>query len=117
MIKRSIQRVLHALRGLGYATKNDLAFRTQIYLSLVVAIIVISLFKTISATESLFILLACSLILITELQNSALESALNKLHPQLNEHIKHSKDMAAGAVLIAGLFLLVTLIVIGCGKL
>jgi diacylglycerol kinase len=49
------------------------------------------------------------LILITELQNSALEYALDHLHPDTHENIGRSKDMAAAAVLLAGLLLLIVL--------
>jgi diacylglycerol kinase len=66
-------------------------------------------FTPISSLEVLMIVLAYSLVLITELQNSAVEIALNKIHPERDESIRKTKDMAAGAVLIAGLFLLFTL--------
>ena len=46
------------------------------------------------------LLLNCSLVLAAELFNTALEHALDHLHPELHPAIKVSKDCAAGAVLI-----------------
>ncbi len=75
--------------------------------------VVLAFLLPLDRMETLFIILSYFLILITELQNSAIEAALDQLHPGLNDHIGISKDMAAGAVLLAGLFLLITLVVIG----
>ena len=117
MFKKYFNRFPHAIRGLGYAVANDFGFRTQIYLGVTIGFLVTIFLVPISSTEFLFILLAAVLVLITELQNSALEAALDQLHPELHDSIKRSKDMAAGAVLIAGLFLLIVLVVIGWGRL
>ncbi len=116
MIKKYISRFPHAFRGISHAVKNDFGFRTQIYLGSVVAVIITIVFQPLAAWEFLFLILACTIVLITELQNSALEAALDRLHPELHDDIKYSKDMAAGAVLIAGIFLLTVIIVIGYGK-
>lgn len=67
------------------------------------------LLSPLSQIELLFIGLAWILILITELQNSSFEEALDLLHPKLDERVKRSKDMAAGATLLAGLFLVFVL--------
>ncbi len=103
----------HALRGLYHATKNDFGFRSQLYLIAVIAALTFIIFERLTLTEILFIILASLLILITELQNSALEAALDKLHPELNDQIKHSKDMAAASVLVAGLLLGIVIVVSG----
>lgn len=109
MITRYLRRFPHAVRGLLFALRFDFGFRTQVYgLGLVVAAALFILFP-LNPTELLFVCLAYFLILITELQNSALEIALDKLHPELNDAIGKSKDLAAGAVLLAGFFLLAVL--------
>lgn len=112
MIKKYLNRFPHALRGIKHATLNDSSFRHQIYTGAAIVFIITALFEPLETFELLFILLAWTLILITELQNSALEAALDQVHPELHNNIKVSKDMAAGAVLIAGIFLLVVLSVI-----
>jgi len=68
------------------------------------------IFSPLAAVEWLFIGLCWTLILITELQNSALEEALNRIHPELHENIGHSKDMAAGAVLLAVAYTIATVV-------
>lgn len=56
--------------------------------------------------EALLLLFSCVLIVVSELHNSALEAALNRLHPELHDEIKASKDIAAAATLTAALFAL-----------
>jgi diacylglycerol kinase len=112
MITRYLKRFPHALRGLLFALRHDFGFRTQVYgIGLVVAL-VLYILAPLSSIEALLLLLAYCLILITELQNSALEIALDKLHPELHSAIGKSKDLAAGAVLLAGIFLAVVIVVL-----
>lgn len=117
MLKKYLVRFPHAFRGIHYALVNDFGYRTQVYLGIGIGIFVAIYFKPLAVWEFLFLVLAWSLILITELQNSALEAALDRLHPELHDDIKRSKDMAAGAVLTAGIFLLIVLITIGYSRL
>ena len=109
MIKRYLQSFPHAIAGILYALKNDFGFRKQFYGIGIVLVAAVFIFSPLTSTEFLFVALAYVLVLITELQNSALEAALDKLHPELHETIGVSKDMAAGAVFIAGLFLVIVL--------
>jgi diacylglycerol kinase len=67
-------------------------------------------------TEILFLALSYALILITELQNTSFEKALDKLHPELHDDIGASKDIAAAAVLTAGLFALCVVLVISAER-
>lgn len=116
MIKKYLSRFPHAIRGIIYATLNDSSYRHQLYLSAIVIIGYLYFITPLDKFEFLFILLACALILITELQNSAIEAALNRLHPELHESIKQSKNMASGAVLTAGIFLATTLVAIAYSR-
>lgn len=116
MIRKYLNRFPHAFRGLAYAAMNDFGYRTQLYFGVAIGIFIFEFYNPISKFEFLFLLLAYFLILITELQNSAFEAALDKLHPEIHNDIKISKDMAAGAVLTAALFLVIVLIVIGYSR-
>ncbi len=116
MVKKYLNRFPHAFRGLSYAAVNDFGYRTQLYLGIAIGVILYAFYNPLTKFEFLFILLAYSLILITELQNSALEAALDKIHPEKHDNIKISKDMAAGAVLTAAMFLIVVLVVIGYSR-
>lgn len=115
-MKKTITRFSHPLRGIGYALKHDRSYRTQVYTIGAVVIGVFYFLEPLEIWEALFILLAYALILITELQNSAFEAALDRLHPEIHEAIGRSKDMAAGAVLTAGVFLLLVLMLLLLGR-
>ncbi len=99
-----------AFAGIFYALKHDVSYRQQFYGIGAVVGLFIYYFDSISQTELFFIILAYTLILITELQNSSLEEALDHMHPELHHKIGRSKDMAAGAVLTAGFFLIFVLV-------
>lgn len=105
-IRKQKKRFGFALSGIRYAINKDKSFRQQWYGIGSIIIALIAFLSPLSANELLFTILTYILILITELQNSALEYALDHLHPDTHENIGRSKDMAAGAVLLAGLFLL-----------
>ena len=103
-IKRYLRRFRFAFGGLFYALRCDFSFRWQVIAAGGFLVAVGYFAWPLSSTEILFLILAYSLILITELQNSALEEALDHLHPELHDRIGRTKDMAAGSVLLAGFF-------------
>jgi diacylglycerol kinase (ATP) len=108
-VKKQLRRLRFAIAGIRYAVRTDKNFRTLWYgLGTVVALALYFLFP-LESSDLLFLLFSYTLILITELQNSALEYALDHLHPDAHENIGRSKDMAAGAVLLAGLFFFLVL--------
>lgn len=109
MLKRYTRGLPHAFRGIMYAIAHDVGFRTQFYIGGVFSIFVLYFLSPVSIEEFLFLATAAMLVLITELQNSALEHALDKIHPEKHESIKHSKDMASGAVLLAAGYCLLVL--------
>ena len=100
------------MRGIVYAIKHDRSYRSQVYLIGAIVAGIFIYFEPLAPWELLFVLLAYALILITELQNSALEAALDRMHPERHDMIGQSKDMAAGAVLTAGIFLLLVISVL-----
>jgi len=108
-IRRQLKRLGYALYGIHYAIRKDRSFRLQWYGLGSIVLIVVALLQPLTSIEFLFIAHAYMLILITELQNSALEYALDHLHPETHDSIGRSKDMAAGAVLIAGIFLTIVI--------
>jgi len=115
-MKQVIRKYSHPIRGIKYALRNDHSYRTQVYLFGAVVAGILVYFDPLAPWEILFVMLAYTLILITELQNSALETALNRMHPEKHEMIGQSKDMAAGAVLMAGVFLLVVIAALALGR-
>jgi len=111
-IIHNIKRFKYAFTGIFHALKTDSSYRTQTIGGALAIGIFSYLFWPLSEIEMLFLGLAWVLILITELQNSSFETALDHLHPELHDNIGNSKNMAAGAVLTAGFFLLFVILVI-----
>jgi diacylglycerol kinase len=111
-ITQNIRRLRFAFMGLAYAFVNDFSYRTQVWSVLLVLVVVYAVLQPLTQTEILFLGLSYTLILITELQNSSFEAALDHLHPELHDNIGRSKDMAAGAVLTAALFLVFVVVMI-----
>lgn len=103
---------MYAFKGIYFALCTDFSYQWQFYAGGIVVTAIGFLFWPLTQTELLFLGLAWALILITELQNTSFESALDHLHPELHDKIGRSKDMAAGAVLTAGFFLVFVVAVI-----
>lgn len=108
--EKNCKRLHYASRGILFAIRTDYSFRFQLYTIGIVVAALLFIFSPLTQTEFLFITLAYFLILITELQNSAFEGAVDQLHPELHHTIGRSKDMAAGAVLLAAMFLCIVIV-------
>lgn len=93
-----------AFSGIAHAFKHDRGFRIQIIVGSIGLGLATYLGWPLQTNEITLLSLATVLVLITELQNAALERALDRLHPEIHEDIRRSKDMAAGAVLFAAMF-------------
>lgn len=111
-MKNILFRLSHPVRGIKYALRHDISFLGQVILGAIVVGLVWFFFKPLSTTEWLFVALMWILVLITELQNSAIEEALDKLHPERHESIGRSKDMAAGAVMLAAIYAAIVIVVL-----
>jgi diacylglycerol kinase (ATP) len=95
------QRLSYSLQGIRTAWKLEASFRFQSLAALGVLALLIALRPPVVWWALL--LLNCGLVLAAELINTALEHALDHLHPDIHPAIKVSKDCAAGAVLIFSL--------------
>ena len=90
--------------GVSHAFRVDKSFRLEIVLGLPVFAVIAFLLSPLLPWELLLLVGSYLLILMVELVNTAFEKMLDKMHPEEHEVIKHSKDIAAGAVLIAFVF-------------
>src|SRR3989344_5426486 len=94
-----MDRLSNPLRGLKYAFMHDFAVRFETLVFGVIGIpTVYFLFGPFSARELLLLIFCWFFIVVTEIQNSAIEIALTKLHPEHDEAIGRSKDLASAAV-------------------
>lgn len=109
---KNTKRLSNAFYGIWVALVRDTNFRLHVLGGIFVLLPLCYYFWPLSEVEVLFLGLGWTLLVVTELQNSALEQALNHLHPKQHKTIGLSKDMAAGAVLFAAAFLIGVVVVI-----
>ena len=87
-----------AWAGITAAWRNERSFRTQV--GFTIALPVALLLLQVSAVWWAICLTIALLVLAAELFNTALESLIDHLHPEIHPAIKIAKDCAAGAVLL-----------------
>ncbi|QEM13855.1 diacylglycerol kinase family protein [Mucilaginibacter rubeus] len=105
-MKRLIRSFGFAFKGLGYAAHTQPNFRFHLVAG-TIAIILGFLFR-ISTAEWLWLMISIAIVLIAELLNTSLETLTDLVSPTYNEKAGRVKDVAAGAVVIAALFALIT---------
>jgi len=92
-------------RGVARAAITQRSFRIQL---LIFVLTVIAGFAFhISNTEWLFVILISGMVLSLEMINTALECIIDLVTEEYKEHVKHIKDITAGAVLISSLIALI----------
>jgi diacylglycerol kinase (ATP) len=96
-----LHRLSFSLQGICSAWKREASFRFQSLMAMAVLALLAVLRPP--AIWWALLLMNCALVLAAELFNTALEAALDHLHPDLHPAIKVSKDCAAGAVLVFSL--------------
>jgi diacylglycerol kinase (ATP) len=112
-----IERLSHPLRGLRYAFTHDSAIRFEIGVLGVIGLpLSYFIFGPFTAREMLLLVFCWFFIVVTELQNSAIEVALDKIHPEHDEAIGRSKDLASAAVVWAAIFGLICFLFVISGK-
>lgn len=105
-IKRRLRSFKYALNGMKILIKEEC--NARIHLPAAVLAIALSVILKISKEECLFILLSVSLVIITEIINSAIENICDFISRQKHQHIKKIKDLSAAAVLVAAIFAALT---------
>lgn len=96
-----------AFNGIIYALKNE--HNMQRHLVSAILVICLFYFLEISIFWWALIILCIGLVIAAELINSAIETLIDYLHPEIHEKIGHVKDMLAGMVLV----LSITALIIG----
>ncbi|MBE9584599.1 diacylglycerol kinase family protein [Mucilaginibacter sp. JRF] len=114
-MKKVIRSFGYAFKGIRYAYATQLNFR--IHSAATVIAIAAGLFLNISAAEWLWITVAITLVIITEMLNTALELLTDLTSPEYNPKAGHVKDISAGCVVIAAVFALITAAVVFLPKL
>lgn len=102
---------LYSLAGIRAAWKNEAAFRQEIFLCLV--LVPGAFWYGSNTIERVLLIGSCLLVLIVELLNSAVESAIDRIGEDRHTLSGRAKDMGSAAVLIALLLVIMTWGLIG----
>ena len=92
----------YAFRGLGFVFRHEQNFRIQIFCGIIALLAAFVLH--ISSTRFMILLFTCTLVLILECINTAIEGVSDIVKPRLSEQVEMIKDIMAGAVLLASFF-------------
>ena len=90
---------IYTFAGLETAWKNELAFRGEIVVAMVM--VPLALWIGRSAVERSLLIASILLILVTELLNSAIEAVVDRIGPERHELSKRAKDMGSAAAFIS----------------
>ena len=95
------QRAGFFLHGIACAWRSEVSFRHQAIAA--TGVVLILLWRRPALVWWALLLMNCGLVLAAELFNTALENALDHLHPEQHDAIRIAKDCAAGEVLVLSL--------------
>lgn len=99
-----------AFKGLGYAYSTQLNFRVHVFVAIVA--IAMGFWLHITAAEWQWILLCITMVMLTELLNTGIETLTDLVSPGYNKLAGHVKDISAAAVLVVAFFALITGLII-----
>lgn len=96
------------LRSFAYAINGLLKLVSTEHNAWIHAVATISVFGLawqcgVSRVDWMILLVAVAMVWVSEALNTAVEYLANAVSLEFNPHIKHAKDIAAGAVLLAAL--------------
>ena len=98
--KNIIESIVCALRGIKDGFKRERNFK--FYGKVAAIFFCINLLIKASYIEYGLYVVSSFLVFITEMINSAFERLIDYAHQEVNDELKYIKDIAAGAVLLAG---------------
>ena len=98
-IRKLLDSFKYAIDGIIYTIRTQRNMRLHFFAAIVV--LSLSFFLKISKIEVLILFFTVSLVLITEMINTSIESTIDLFTGKYHEAAKIAKNVAAGAVLIA----------------
>lgn len=112
MLQHRIRAFQAAFRGVAWLIRIEV--HPRIHLAITLMVVALGWWLHIPLAHWAYLFLAMGLVWSAEALNTALEKALDVLHPATHPTIGLAKDIAAGGVLLAALFaVLVGLVVLG----
>jgi diacylglycerol kinase (ATP) len=110
VIKKRLKSLVFAGRGLRYLVITEDSFKFQLLFSIM--FIIAGFYFDISSLEWCAQLIVMALVLSVEGLNSSIELLADYIQPNHDKKIGKIKDVAAGAVLVSGIFACVIVFVI-----
>jgi len=107
---RYFRSIKYAFNGLIYGLRTEK--NIQIWLGIALIMIGFSFWLQVTPTEFLISLIWLFLIGTSEYLNTSIEKLANRVTLEYDEQIKHVKDIAAGATLVASIGAIITGLVI-----
>ena len=107
--KKLFKSFTYAFKGIGYVVKHERNFR--IHLSCIIymfSILTLTDWFKLTRTDYAVLLVVSALVLSLEIVNTAVENSVNLASKEFTEYGRIAKDAAAGAVLIAAIFAVLT---------
>jgi len=98
-IGRLWRATLYSIAGIRAAWNNEAAFRQEVLLSVILAPAAFWLGG--STVERIMLLGSCLIVLITELLNSAVEAAIDRISDDKHRLSGRAKDLGSAAVFIS----------------
>ena len=104
-LARIIDAAAYSMRGLGYAWKNESAFRQEMLGTVI--LMPLAFFLGQSSVEIAILLIPVFLVVIVELLNSAIEAITDRVGAEFHELSGAAKDLGSAAVLISLVLLII----------
>lgn len=99
-----------AYEGLKYALSTQRNMKFHFFVSF--AVLIAALILHVTAMEILFIMLSITLVVVTELINTAIEKTVDLAMPNQHPIAKIAKDVAAASVLVTAVFAVAVALVV-----
>lgn len=99
--KNLFSKLFTALYGLSIPYSTEVSIRIQT--GIVVVAVFLGFYFHISHSDWMFVVIASAILLLTECLNTAIEKLVDLVSPGYHELAGKVKDIAAGAVFLAGL--------------
>ena len=91
--------LLYSVEGISAAFKHETAFRLEVLIAII--LIPTALLLPANGTGKALMMASVLLVLIVELINSAIESAVDRISPEQHPLAKRAKDFGSAAVLLS----------------
>ena len=110
-LRKSVARSFaHAIEGVLFCLRTQR--HMQVHCAIITFVLIAAIALRVSSAEMLHLMLAMALVLVAEMINTAIESAIDLIVTIYNPHAKIAKDVAAGAVLIAAFYSVIVAVII-----